>query len=231
MSTLRVTTVIFAFGVLGCAVYTTPPPDSFGGATERSAGQPGESPEATRQPPPGPTSHRVVFLTERAVEGHSIGGVRGADRICQAEAQRAGLEGRFMAWISDSRTSPSIRFQRSNVPYVLTNNDVVAQNWDDLVDGSLPQRARIAVTASRRGVGGDEAGDCRVWTGTLADGSANLQYGFCGDWSERDSTGGIGFWDSPENRGQCDAPQEQLWSGGEASNRCDQSRRLYCFQQ
>ncbi len=219
MSTFRVATVILAFGI-DCV--PIPPPDPPTVSTP--------PPTDAATPPSGPTSHRVVFLTEKVVEGHSIGGVRGADRICQAEAQGAGLEGRFLAWISDSRTSPSIRFQRSSVPYVLTNGDEVAQNWDDLVNGSLPQRARIAVTASRRGVGGQEAGECRVWTGTLANGSANLQYGFCGDWSERDSTGGIGFWDSPESGG-CDAPQEELWSGGEASNRCDQRRRLYCFQQ
>ena len=43
-----------------------------------------------------------------------------------------------MAWLSDSTASPSTRFTRSSVPYVLPDGTtVVANNWADLTHGTL----------------------------------------------------------------------------------------------
>ncbi|NJN84235.1 MAG: DUF1015 family protein, partial [Caldilineaceae bacterium] len=64
-------------------------------------------------------------------------GLSGADALCQARASAAGLPGTYRAWLADSTGSPSTRFNRSTVPYVLTNNTVVANSWADLTDGSL----------------------------------------------------------------------------------------------
>ena len=174
---------------------------------------------------------KLVFLSEAVLVGAEIGSVANADMVCQQEADAQGLGGTYKAWISDANTSPSQSFTQSQDPYRLINGDVVATNWADLTDGELPTNARIAVTAAGQGVGGDAPGDCRVWTGTLANGTLDVDYGHCDNWSDPALPGTIGFWDSPNGGGQCDSNVPSQWSGGDAANLCESARRLYCFQQ
>src|SRR5690606_18172610 len=80
---------------------------------------------------------RLVFATSTLHTG-SIGGVNGADNICNQRAQAAGLPGTYMAWVSTvSGGSPSTRFVKSTVPYFMVTGTKVADNWTDLTDGSL----------------------------------------------------------------------------------------------
>jgi cysteine-rich repeat protein len=80
--------------------------------------------------------YRLVFATSTLHTGN-LGGLAGADAICNARAQAAGLPGTYMAWLSTGQGSPSTRFVKSTVPYQLVNGHVVANSWNDLVDGSL----------------------------------------------------------------------------------------------
>ncbi|MCA9690759.1 MAG: hypothetical protein KC636_14220 [Myxococcales bacterium] len=176
------------------------------------------------------TVAKATFLSEQTVVGGALGGVATADAICQSEADAANLGGTYLAWMSDSATSPTQRFTQANIPYRLINGDLVANDWADLTDGVLPVNARIAVTAAGMGVGGEQAGDCRVWTGTLANGTPDGSL-HCGDWTNPAVAGAIGFWDSPNGGGACDSDVPSQWSGGDAANACDSARRLYCFQQ
>ena len=84
-----------------------------------------------------PTS-RTVFITSATYNG-ALGGVIGGDTRCQALADAAELSGTFLAWLSDSTTSPAADpdFVKSAVPYVRVDGVMVASNWADLVDGSL----------------------------------------------------------------------------------------------
>ncbi len=104
-------------------------------------------------------TQKIVFVTSTVHNG-ALGGVSGADKICQDLADDAGLRGTFKAWISTSESSPTTNFTRSRVPYVLPDgNTMVAQNWYDLTDGELSHAINM------NEIGGSVAGDY-VWTNT-----------------------------------------------------------------
>jgi len=104
-----------------------------------------------------------IFRTE-TVQNANLGGIAGADAICAAQATEAGLDGVFKAWLSTIGSPVADRVTQSVGPYVLVDGTRVANDWDDLVDGSI--LAPINLDAS----GVERAGE--VWTGTLASGAS-----------------------------------------------------------
>ncbi len=155
-----------------------------------------------------------VFLTAGEYQGMSIGGLTQADAFCNTSAS-GHLPGTYMAWLSSPDGSPSTRFVRSDVAYVRPDGVRVADDWDDLVDGSL--LAPIAVTQS-----GDPPHDNRnAWTGTASDGTA-IAGKTCGNWDTRMIQGG-GYGD--------DAATDGEWTAASSQNCHDWYWRLYCFQQ
>jgi hypothetical protein len=116
---------------------------------------------------------KVVFRSSSLFSG-DLGGLEGADRICQEHAAAGGLEGRFVALISTSEVDA-----RSRVPYApggLARPDgvLVATNADDLFDGAI--LASINVTEDGTAI----AGNTETWTGSNASGSASSS---CNDWT------------------------------------------------
>jgi cysteine-rich repeat protein len=79
---------------------------------------------------------RMAFATSTLHTG-DLGGLAGADAICNMLAQSAMLPGTYMAWLSTGVESPSTRFVQSAVPYRVPTGDQVADDWADLTDGSL----------------------------------------------------------------------------------------------
>jgi len=137
------------------------------------------------------TTHppRSVFLTSGDYTGN-VGGVAGADTICQGLADTALLPGTFLAWISTSHgNEPETRFSRSTGNYVNTNGDVVADNWTDLVDGSALD-ASIAFDAGGAAVILQQV----VMTSTDEFGRTLTSNGTCQGWtSSSSSVDGLGF--------------------------------------
>lgn len=89
-------------------------------------------------------SWKTIFVTSR-IYGGDLGGLSGADFICQQHADRAGLRGRFKAWLStyepalQSSFMPANRFTRSTVPYEDPLHHTVAADYAQLtscVEGS-----------------------------------------------------------------------------------------------
>ena len=83
---------------------------------------------------------------DKRTQGQVLGGVTGADSVCQARANAAGLSGTFKAWISGGSysSSPASRFTRSTVlPYVRIDGAVVANDWNDLTDGTIQNPINI----------------------------------------------------------------------------------------
>jgi cysteine-rich repeat protein len=78
----------------------------------------------------------TVFVTSGVYDG-ALGGVSGADYLCQTLAQQQGLPGTFKAWLSDSAASAGQRLTHSAVPYVDVWGRRIADNWQDLTDGTL----------------------------------------------------------------------------------------------
>lgn len=133
-------------------------------------------------------ANKFAFITSTFQQGSLLGGLAGADAICQASADDAGLNGIFMAWLADDTGSPDTRFTRSLDPYVTTGEapeggDRVADDWTDLTtcDGTDPFDClkhaidRDEFGASRAGIAywsnvntdGTKASDdhCINWTG------------------------------------------------------------------
>lgn len=152
-----------------------------------------------------------VFITNTA-QTADFGGISGADELCANQASAAGLEGVFKAWLSTASSSVADRLTHSTGPYVLVDGTVIANDWDDLVDGSIA--ARFNLDAS----GQMQTGD--VWTGTLTDGTSyptNDCNGFTNDSS------GIALCGTSSST-------TSLWTQN-ITPACSTVLRLYCFEQ
>lgn len=119
---------------------------------------------------------KIVFVTSQTVSA-TFGGIAGADQLCADLAKAANLPGKYQVWLSDSSTSPAARFIKSRIPYALVNGVVVANDWEDLIDGQLAAPINV-----------DERGNWaiaeEVWTSTYADGTATIDH--CSDWTSAD---------------------------------------------
>ncbi|MCA9878249.1 MAG: hypothetical protein KC442_10725 [Thermomicrobiales bacterium] len=158
----------------------------------------------------------LAFVTSTLHNG-ALGGLEGADAVCQDLAAGAGLPGVYMAWLSDSTGSPADRFMRATAPYTLRGGPIIANNWDDLTSGGLQR----ALNKTEQGTGG--ALSSKVWTNTASDGTARTDTRkSCSNWSSN-STGVNGY----------DGMLSSIsatWTARDESS-CDSTIRLYCFQQ
>ncbi|MCA9577164.1 MAG: hypothetical protein KC668_17090, partial [Myxococcales bacterium] len=159
-----------------------------------------------------------VFVTSGTYQAN-LGGVAGADAICQSSAMAQGLGGSWSAWLSDQLgNSPSVNFTHHDHPYVRVDGQVVARSWTDLTSGGI--RARIDVMEN----GAQATGQFLVTSGTNADGTmATVPFGqLCGNWTNT-SSGEIGVAGGMTS-------VDVSWSnlGTYFCNR--EGFRLYCFE-
>lgn len=125
----------------------------------------------------------------------------------------AGLEGEFKAWLSTLSSPATNRLAQSSVPYVLVDRTRIADNWDDLTDGSI--QAPINLDASGQVLGGD------VWTGTLPSGASYMD----GDCE--------GFMSSSSDLiSLCGSTEfgNAFWTAAQTPD-CSVSLRLFCIEQ
>jgi hypothetical protein len=121
---------------------------------------------------------KLVFVTSQTF-GSMLGGVSGADQICTNAALSAKLPGQYLAWLSDSVTDPATRLARSTIPYALVSATVVANDWLDLIDGTLA----VPIDVDENGA---KALVAEVWTGTLVDGTRATDT--CDGWTSASAT-------------------------------------------
>ncbi len=159
----------------------------------------------------GATSKRI-FITNTTQDA-DFGGTDGADALCAEQATAAGLEGEFRSWLSTVDSAVEDRLNRSTVPYVLVDGTTIANDWDDLVDGTIMARIDLDASGLRR------VGD--VWTGTRASGAS---------YSPDDCAGFTTS--SSEQRGLCGASASTLseWTEN-ITPQCSTPLRLYCIEQ
>ena len=164
-----------------------------------------------------------MLVTSEMFNGN-MGGLDGADAICQGLADDAGLAGDYMAWLSTAQDSPSTRFTQSDMPYVLVNGTVVANSWADLTDGTLASAINLTETGGQPPVGNTSCaggGFQTVWTATLQAGQSVNANNTCSGWT---STGGGSYW------GRADS-SNSFWTGWCSGNSCAWLSPIYCFQQ
>lgn len=164
---------------------------------------------------------KTVFIT-RATFDSNLGGLKGADAKCQAEAddpQSIVPPGTYMAWLSDGPNSPDSRFTKSSHPYVLPDGKKIAENYNDLTDGSILNPINLDSS-------GKPVGYQRFWTGTNPDGTTaddGAFSGLCGGWAVDPPEGKDGWTGHT-------AKKTTSWTTGPGYG-CRQTIKLACFQQ
>ncbi len=160
------------------------------------------------------TEWRRIFVTSTSYSGN-LGGLSGADSLCQTRANAVSLGGTWKAWLSDETTNASDRLYHDTVAYVNMNNDKVANNWTDLTDGSLTS----AIQYNESGV--STAG--QAWTGSYSDGTKYFSQD-CTAWTSTTGTGG----DAGLSGIVTSTTGSWSYNG---TNSCNTSLPLYCVEQ
>ena len=173
----------------------------------------------------GPTNPNEwrVFLTNDTFSPN-LGGIVGANGVCNLAAGRAGLDGRYVAWLSSS--SKDAKGKINDGKYVRIDGVKIADSKSDLLDGTLD--AAIEITEYGTGLEGD-AQVPNVYTGTASDGSVIVGsngYSTCGDWNSESSEDYAGVGILSETSGD--------WTNSFEGD-CDyfsnvENAHLYCFE-
>ncbi len=164
-------------------------------------------------------SYKIVFA--KKVSGGNLGGISGADNICQNAANSTNLPGDYKAWITDtsSTTEPAQRFTTSSLPYILPNCIVVARSWKDLTDGHLTAPINVDETGTKISDGS------YVFTNTNSDGTqtGNGIQDTCNDWNMSGGKCNVGIISS--------SITDHRWTSATSGSFCHLSAYIYCFQQ
>jgi len=185
----------------------------------------GPSTTTTMLPPPCGVGSKCVFVTSQTWDGN-LGGLSGADTKCGTAAENGLpwlLDKEFRAWLSDRGTSASMRLFHSTVPYRLVDGTLVANDWDDLVDGEVAHPIDITELNTA------PLGTYYVWTGTNPDGATFFPLfppsSLCMDWT-------VHWWDTLV--GSASNADEHWTAYGRwltDETMCGKQYHLYCLQQ
>jgi hypothetical protein len=162
---------------------------------------------------------RRAFVSNETYDG-ALGGHAGADATCQTLATAASLGGTWMAWISDSTSSPSARFSKPTVGYYLLDGTLLAANWADLTSSGLLRPIDVSETGASLASASDDAS--KTWTATLFTGV--LGTASCSDFgsSAATETGEVGH---------CTGTGTDNWTSAYSTEECSVQNHLYCFEQ
>jgi len=160
---------------------------------------------------------KTVFVSSEVYDG-DLGGLTGADAICQSLADAAGLPPRiYKAWLSDARAPVKDRFTHSTSAYVRTDGMVIADNWADLTDHPGADPLLVPID---RDENGSAVASSFVWTGSTFAGDPTAATCFLWNDGTNASSGRSG-------------QTNQVGPGwtSDATHTCENLRRLYCFEQ
>lgn len=160
-----------------------------------------------------------VFVTNNTYLPAAIGGLAGADNICQTRANAVSLGGSWKAWLSSSTVSAASRLTHSNKPYRMLNNVNIANDWNSLVTN------QVLLTPLNRNENNVAIAASNTWTGTNANGTIAVGTNFCSDWTVTSA--------SPANVVLGLTSNATSWWTRitNVTQACNIARRLYCFEQ
>ncbi len=165
-----------------------------------------------------------IFVSSTSHAG-DLGGLAGADQICQNLADAQSLGGTWKAWLAtDRQNDPNTRFNKAADPYLLVDGTIIALNFDDLGDYYNSVQNFLLNPINLDEQGNVVADDTPVWTNSYASGvgfvTASVASSTCNGWTSTTNDGHKG------NIGY-------LWRVWTSNNfrPCNQPSRLYCFEQ
>lgn len=179
------------------------------------------TPSADDPPPAAPadagastdasTGTLMAFVSSETPTGN-LGGVTGADAICNKLAKAAGLPGTYVAWISTANVDAIDRVTGAG-PWQRVDGKVVAQNKAQLATGQLTNPLRRDEKGQTPSLAED-----RVWTATGPNGKY-VGGSDCGAWTGT-GNGHVGEAEHDGNK----------WTSL-VDEACTEVNRVYCFQQ
>jgi hypothetical protein len=172
-----------------------------------------------------PPKVKRIFVSSMQYTGN-LGGLTGADAKCQGLADAVALGGSYKAWLSDDMgNSPSTRFNRATVNYVLVDGTtVVAAGWTGLASGTLQHAINLNEKGGPPPLGNTNCaggGFLTVWTSTMANGTAFGNNDSCAGW-----TGGNGG----SEWGRADVV-DGTWTSWCNGGLCTWTSPIYCVEQ
>ncbi len=163
-------------------------------------------------------SDKYAFVTSKEYDGN-LGGLEGADAICQAHAEQGRLPGTYKAWLSDDTESPSTRFNQIEDSYRFfqLDNDTMSGGWNGITDGTLGAALHIDELGNNRGAE-------FAWSNTKIDGTIDNVANHCNNW--RSNNAALNATVGRTSLGDAN------WTSA-STETCDTqtNMRLYCFQQ
>jgi hypothetical protein len=181
----------------------------------------GEDDDCNGEADDSPVCKKIVFATSQVYDGQ-LGGLVGADAVCQGHAVAASLPGTFMAWLSSTTVDARDRLNHLGKPYVLVDNTVVANDWSDLVDGTLQHGIHMTELGTTPPFGSAGSTSPSAWTSTHPDGAyvAPPVQSTCNEWTSTTAAGIFG-------RTYYTDDTWTFFSG----TQCYKTASLYCFEQ
>lgn len=162
---------------------------------------------------------KTVFVTSTTQNGN-LGGLAGADAVCNARAAAGGLSGTYVAWLSTNSVQAKNRI--TDGLYARTDGQIIALSKADLIDGS------IVNPINRSEFGTVPSGESQVFTGTDEFGVKWIFSSFPGiDYS---CVGWTSSSNPYDHTGEMTATNT-FWTQTSAGQGCSSARRLYCFKQ
>jgi hypothetical protein len=167
-------------------------------------------------------------------DGANLGGLEGADALCQRLAEAAGSSGQtWRAYLST--TTVNARDRIGAGPWHNAKGDLIAANVDDLHGEANGITKQTALTESGAVVNGrgDQPNEHDILTGSNPDGTANAAT--CGDWTLNGE--GSAIVGHSDRTGLDDSAAAKSWNSSHPSRGCGQEALvgtggagfLYCF--
>ncbi|MBL8951542.1 MAG: hypothetical protein JNK82_12245, partial [Myxococcaceae bacterium] len=156
------------------------------------------------------TRPNIAFVTSATTTG-AMGGLVGADGICQSAAAAASLPGTYRAWLSTTTGKASMRLGAGG--WVRTDGLPFTNSVAELTSGTIYYPLRLDEF-------GNDVFTTTVFTSTTTIGTRQLDADTCGDWTSNagQTPAGLGTTGTATS----------AWTTG-AYGSCGSSRRLYCF--
>lgn len=194
--------------------------DRDGGTMDGATPDAGDA-DAGETPTDGGTdptdTHNVVFVTSSQQAAGTLGGLQGADALCQERAAAADLPraDSYVAWLSDDTIPAKDRLIGSR-GWVRTDGRPVADTLDELTSGILYYPPALDEHGTR-----PSPSQAAVATGTENDGTRHLQAHRCQEWTNDD--GALDIWVGTA----LDATGR--WSARDVLSSCATPVALLCF--
>ena len=156
-------------------------------------------------------SNNYVFITSTTQVVGTLGGLSGADTICNTRAQAAGLPGSYVAWLSTSSVNAKDRLGNSG-GWVRTDGKPFTNSVDDLLAGKIHYPVQLDEFGHHLGT------TASAVTGTNRDGRVSGS-ATCGNWSSTSGT----------YRGGYGSATSSSWTSFSTGYSCSAALRFYCF--